>query len=92
MSAQNVTTQDPATQNVIMYSTDWCGDCHRAKSFLDAHGISYQEVDIEARPEAAELVMSHNEGRRRVPTFEIEGKFFGNPPITELKTALGLRS
>jgi mycoredoxin len=79
-------------QSVIMYSTTWCGDCHRAKALLDANEISYVEVNIESHPEAADIVIAQNEGRRRVPTFEINGEFFGNPPITELKTILGLRS
>ena len=77
---------------IKMYSTQWCSDCHRAKAFFKAHDITYTEIDIEQDEAAAELVISHNEGKRRVPTFEIEGNFYGNPPITELKTVLGLRS
>lgn len=84
-------TDQKTTKKITMYSTDWCGDCHRAKAFLKANEVSYEEVNIENSPEAAELVMAKNDGRRRVPTFEIDGQFFGNPPITELKTVLGLR-
>lgn len=70
---------------IKMYSTTWCGDCHRAKALLTARGVVYEEIDIEQAPEAAELVMAHNDGKRRVPTFEIGGTFYGNPPISELK-------
>ena len=72
------------------YST--AGVDPRTVAYIEAHGVAFEEVDIESRPDAAELVMAHNEGRRRVPTFDINGQFFGNPPITELKTALGLRA
>ena len=32
---------------VTMYSTQWCGYCHRLKSQLDREGIAYDVVDIE---------------------------------------------
>ena len=39
-----------------MYSTPWCGYCHRLRSQLDREGISYEVVDIEQVPDAASLV------------------------------------
>ncbi|MEO1366635.1 MAG: glutaredoxin family protein [Acidobacteriota bacterium] len=73
-----------ATATVTVYSTTWCPDCHRAKAFLESKGVEYREIDIEARPEAAETVAAHNAGKHVVPTFEIDGQFFGNPPLQEL--------
>ena len=70
---------------VTMYTTTWCPDCHRAKAFLKDQGVSYDEIDIETTPKAAEVVMAANDGRQRVPTFEIAGRFYGNPPIVELR-------
>lgn len=70
---------------ITMYSTNWCGDCHRAKAFLKAEGVTYNEVDIEQDERAAEIVMAHNDGKRRVPTFEIAGAYYGNPPISDLR-------
>ena len=78
------------TDPLRIYSTSWCPDCHRAKDFLDEHGVGYEEIDIEAVPEAAEIVMAHNDGKRRVPTFDVGGEFYGNPPLTELAKVLGL--
>ena len=80
-------TTDP---KIRVFSTSWCPDCHRAKDFLDRHGVSYQEIDIEKVPEAARIVMDHNDGKRRVPTFDIDGRFYGNPPLTELADLLAL--
>jgi len=42
---------------VTMYSTQWCGYCHRLKSQLDREGIAYQVIDIEDDPAAADIVM-----------------------------------
>lgn len=76
--------------SITIYTTRWCGDCRRAKTFLEHHGVVYEEINIEQRPEAAELVMAKNDGKRRVPTFEIDGRWLGNPPISELSRQLGL--
>ena len=34
--------------------------------------------------------MEHNQGRKQVPTFEIEGSFHGNPPLDKLARLLGV--
>ncbi|MEM1176933.1 MAG: glutaredoxin family protein [Acidobacteriota bacterium] len=73
-----------ATDVITVYSTTWCPDCHRAKAFLNSKGVEYREVDIEAQPEAAETVAAHNNGKHIVPTFDIGGRFYGNPSLHEL--------
>ena len=75
---------------ITMYSTTWCSDCVRAKRFMDEHGIAYNEINIEQSPQAAQLVMQHNEGKRRVPTLHIDGRYYGNPPIRDLGRLLGV--
>ncbi len=56
---------------LTMYSTSWCGYCHRLKSQLDRAGIGYEVVDIEADPEAAAFVEGVNGGNQTVPTVRI---------------------
>ncbi len=51
-----------------MYTTPWCGYCHRLKGQLDREGIAFEVVDIEQQPEAAEIVESANNGNQTVPT------------------------
>ena len=51
-----------------MYTTPWCGYCHRLKSQLDREGIAYEIIDIEQQPEAALIVESANNGNQTVPT------------------------
>ena len=59
------------TPGVVMYCRTWCGDCARARRWLDAHNIPYTEVDVEEDPEAHARAAAHNEGRLHTPTFEI---------------------
>lgn len=77
---------------IKVYTTTWCPDCHMAKRFLSANNIPYEEVNIETTPGAAEFVMSVNNGRRSVPTFDIDGWNFNCSPYNEekLRQNLGL--
>ncbi len=34
-------------QEVLVYSTTWCGVCKTAKAYLDSKGVRYREVDVE---------------------------------------------
>jgi len=51
---------------VKIYSTSWCSFCRAEKKFLDAHGIPYQDIDVEA-DEAAAQEMIHLSGQMGVP-------------------------
>jgi len=79
---------------LTMYSTSWCGYCHRLKSQLDREGIAYEVVDIERDPAAADFVMSVNGGNQTVPTVRIVPAGGGdeivmtNPSIVQVKAAL----
>ena len=53
---------------LTMYSTQWCGYCHRLRSQLDREGIGYEVVDIEKVPDAAFIVEQVNGGNQTVPT------------------------
>ena len=74
---------------LTMYSTSWCGYCHRLKSQLDREGIAYDVVDIERDPEATRYVMSVNRGNQTVPTVRFEdGTTLTNPSIVQVKQHL----
>jgi glutaredoxin len=66
---------------ITMYSTMWCPDCRRAKTFLKERGVEFREVDIERDPSAEEIVIKANNGRRKVPTLEIGGRYFACSPF-----------
>ncbi len=64
-----------------MYTAAWCGDCRHTKRFLKERGINFREVNVDESPEAEELVMRVNDGRRKVPTLEVDGRFFACSPF-----------
>jgi mycoredoxin len=71
---------------LTMYSTAWCGYCHRLRSQLDREGITYRVVDIEYDESAAAFVMSVNGGNQTVPTVRFaDGSTLTNPTIGQLK-------
>ena len=66
---------------ITMYTTAWCPDCRRAKSFLKERGVEYREVNIEEVESAEEIVIKANDGKQVVPTFEVGGRFFACSPF-----------
>lgn len=51
---------------VVMYATDWCPYCSRARRLLDSKQVAYHEIDIEMSPEAR-AEMQRRSGRTSVP-------------------------
>jgi len=74
-----------ATGTIRIYTTSWCPDCHRAKRFLKERGLHFDEINIEESEGAVEFVMSVNQGKRRVPTFEVNGRSFHCSPYDPQK-------
>ena len=77
-------------ETITMYTTSWCPDCYRAKSFMKDRGVQFQEVDIEEDPAAQEIVMKANNGKRKVPTLEIAGRYFACSPFDPYELAAAL--
>ena len=72
-----------------MYTTPWCGYCHRLQGQLDREGIAYDVVDIEQVPEAVEIVESANNGNQTVPTLVFaDGSAVTNPSLIQVKEKL----
>ncbi len=60
---------DSTNPNEIMfYSTSWCGDCRRSRKIFQAMGVSFTDIDIEKHAGAAEIVRKVNNGAQSVPT------------------------
>ena len=64
-----------------MYCTDWCVDCRRAKQFLRERGVNFSEINIDKDPDAEDLVLEVNEGRRKVPTIKVGERYFACSPF-----------
>lgn len=79
------------TTGFTMYSTPWCGYCHRLKGQLKREGIEFDEVDIEQVPEAADIVEKANNGNQTVPTLVFaDGTALTNPSLAQIKAQLAL--
>ena len=78
-----------SSSTFTMYSTPWCGYCHRLKSQLDREGIGYEVVDIEQQPDAAKIVETVNNGNQTVPTLVYsDGSAQTNPSLAQVKEKL----
>lgn len=75
---------------ITMYSTAWCPDCRRAKSFLKERGVEFREVNIEDDGHAEALVIQANNGKRKVPTIQVGDRFFACSPFDAQKLATEL--
>jgi mycoredoxin len=77
---------------IKVYTTSQCSDCRAAKRFLSERSIPYEEINIELVDGAAEIVLQVNQGRRSVPTLDIDGKFVSCSPFDrrKLSEALGI--
>ena len=67
-------------RDVLVYTTEWCGDSRRAVRFLDEHGISYRSIDIDEDEDAARAVEALNRGNRSTPTILIDGAHVATEP------------
>jgi glutaredoxin 3 len=51
---------------IVMYASDWCPYCARARGLLEAKGVAFREIDVEAVP-GAQAEMVARSGRSSVP-------------------------
>lgn len=71
---------------IVMYSTEYCGDCRRAKSFFEAKQIQYVNIGLEGNEEATNFVINVNNGSRSVPTIVFpDGSILVEPSWEELE-------
>lgn len=63
-------------QHIVMYTRADCEDSDAARQFLIERHIPFEEVDIDQDQAALEFVKSVNEGKRRTPTFKVDGRTF----------------
>jgi glutaredoxin-like protein len=74
---------------IRIYGAYWCPDCRVATQVLDEKGISYEYINIEEVPGAAEFVEKVNNGMRSVPTIIFpDGRKLVEPSREELLTVL----
>jgi glutaredoxin 3 len=72
------------TPQIIVYTTEPCGRCHRAKELLSAHGLVYREVNLVKDP-VGRRELSELTGQMTFPQIVIDGRPLGG--FTELVEA-----
>ncbi|HXR91578.1 MAG TPA: glutaredoxin 3 [Steroidobacteraceae bacterium] len=75
---------------VQMYATGWCPYCERARQLLRQKNVDFEEIDVDARPEARTEMVARS-GRRTVPQIFIGDRHIGgSDDLFELEAAHGL--
>jgi mycoredoxin len=78
---------------VTVYSTEWCGDCHRSKRLLDRLDVAYTSIDVEQDDVMRDRAIAIA-GRQAVPVIVLpDGSHLVEPTDPELEgqlRALGL--
>jgi glutaredoxin 3 len=79
-----------AEKLVKVYSTPTCPWCKKAKQFLDANGIKYQDLNV-AEDKAARDEMINTTHQMAVPTIAVDGEYVIGYNEKSLKEKLGIK-
>jgi glutaredoxin 3 len=67
-----MTWQELGRQQLLVYTTAWCSDCHRLKRILKDRKVPFAEIDIEVDPDAAARLRQQTR-RTAIPFVQING-------------------
>ncbi len=73
---QKPNQSDQNNQNVVIYTTEVCPYCVRAKQLLDRKGMSYIEIRVDLDPAKRDEMIAKS-GRRTVPQIFIGDQHIG---------------
>jgi peroxiredoxin len=76
---------------VVMYCTDWCPGCRRARVYLKENNISFREVNIARDRAAAAQVRTWTGGYETTPTFDISGSIVVTFDVDKINKILGIQ-
>ena len=69
---------------LVVYSSDWCPDCRRAKRVLEEAEAPFDEVNLDGDPTAEAMVLEKSGGRRVVPTLRFDDRVWAFNPAPPL--------
>jgi glutaredoxin 3 len=61
---------------VTLYTTPYCGFCHRAKALLEEKNVAFREIDVDDRPDLRTWLVERTR-QRTVPQVFVNGKPLG---------------
>lgn len=76
---------------IIIYGTNWCGDCIRARRFLRENAIPFEWINIDLDKAGEQFVLKTNRGMRSVPTIVFpDGSILVEPSQPKLAEKVNL--
>ncbi len=63
--------------DIVVYSSNLCPFCYRAKALFDQKGLSYREILIDLNPSLRAEMREKSGGRTSVPQIFINGNHIG---------------
>lgn len=76
-------------RHVTVYSTPTCPYCIRAKQFLKANNIDFEDIDVASDEEKAQEMIDKS-GQMGVPVIDIDGEIMVGYDQEKISQALGL--
>lgn len=58
---------------IIVYSADWCAFCHAAKDYFTKLGVSFEERNVEEKPEFMQEAIQKS-GQMGIPVIDMDGE------------------
>ena len=74
--------------NIAVYGSRECPDTTRSLKWLDGEQFQYEFKDLDESPELNEYVAGLNNGKRVMPTIQIDNEILINPSERELAEAV----
>lgn len=65
-------------RKVEIYTSPFCGFCHRAKALLSKKGVTYEEIDVMMTPGARKEMSARAGGASSVPQVFVDGEHIGD--------------
>lgn len=62
--------------HVVIYSSDWCPFCTRAKHLLESKGVPFEEIKVDGKPQVR-AQMADKAGRTSVPQIWVGERHVG---------------
>lgn len=78
-------------EKILVYGVNWCGDCRRARQFLQQNNIIFDFVNIDYDKNGESFVIKTNKGMRSVPTIVFpDGTILIEPSNRQLAKQLNI--
>jgi glutaredoxin 3 len=64
----------PRSRKIVLYGTSWCAVCKRARGYLIARGLAFEDLDLEKNARAAAELAKTGFHHAGVPVLDVHGK------------------